>query len=210
MAIPAQVRTDRSPWSVLDADAKRTRLLEAAEAVFAQDGLDAPVPAIAAAAGAGVGSVYRAFDSKDEIVAALAVKRLTWFAREARAATAAPDPGAALEALLRAIVARSAADHVLSSALQAAIERPDLAPARAAALEACELLLARAAEQGSFRADLTSDDIRLVLAGVRAAEATGRGTGVRLLELTLAGLRARAGPTPVTAPGPRSAPARRR
>ena len=65
-----------------------------------------------------------------------------------------------------------------------------LAPARAAALEACELLLSRAAEQGSFRADLTSDDIRLVLAGVRAAEATGRGTGVRLLELTLAGLRA--------------------
>lgn len=190
MAIPAQVATDHSPWSTLDAQAKRVRLLEAAEKVFAQDGLDAPVPAIAAAAGAGVGSVYRAFDSKEEIVAALAVKRLTWFTHEARAATAAPDPGAALEALLRAVVARSAADDLLSSALQAAIERPDLAPARAAALEACELLLARAAEQGSFRDDLTSDDIRLVLAGVRAAEATGRGTGVRLLELTLAGLRA--------------------
>src|SRR4051812_26840676 len=206
MGIPAQVPTDHSPWSTLDAQAKRVRLLEAAEKVFAQDGLDAPVPAIAAAAGAGVGSVYRAFDSKEEIVAALAVKRLTWFTHEARAATAAPDPGAALEALLRAVVARSAADDLLSSALQAAIERPDLAPARAAALEACELLLARVAEQGSFRADLTPDDIRLVLAGVRAAEATERGRGVRLLELTLAGLRAAATP----APAPRSAPAPRR
>jgi hypothetical protein len=45
------------------------------------------------------------------------------------------------------------------------------------------------AEQGSFRADLTPDDIRLVLAGVRAADASERGTGSRLLELTLSGLR---------------------
>jgi hypothetical protein len=78
---------------------------------------------------------------------------------------------------------------VLASALQSAIERPDLAQARAAALEACELLLRRVAEQGSFRADLTPDDIRLVLAGVRAADASERGTGSRLLELTLSGLR---------------------
>jgi len=193
MAIPAQADRDRlgdrAPWSTLDADTKRRRLLAAAESVFARDGLDAPVPAIAAAAGAGVGSVYRVFASKDDIVAALAVERLGWFTGRAHAAAADPDPGAALEALLRAIVARNSADNVLASALQSAIERPDLAQARAAALEACELLLRRVAAQGSFRTDLSPDDIRLVLAGVRAADASERGTGSRLLELTLSGLR---------------------
>jgi AcrR family transcriptional regulator len=189
MAIPAQAPDGRAPWSTLDAASKRQRLLAAAETVFARDGLDAPVPAIAAAAGAGVGSVYRTFASKDDIVAALAVERLGWFTGRARAAAADPDPGAALDRLLRAIVARSAADNVLASALESAIDRPDLAPARAAALDACALLLERVAEQGSFRADVTPDDIRLVLAGVRTAETSERGTGTRLLELTLGGLR---------------------
>jgi AcrR family transcriptional regulator len=187
MAVPASA--ERPPWSTLDPAAKRRRVLAAAEAVFARDGLDAPVPAIAAEAGAGVGSVYRAFASKDDIIAALAVERLTWFTARAQAAAADADPGAALEDLLRAIVARSVGDHVLSSALESAIERPDVVPARAAAHAANELLLDRVRAQGSFRADLDADDIRLVLAGVRAVEAADRGTGQRLLDLTLGGLR---------------------
>jgi AcrR family transcriptional regulator len=188
-ASPSASSKFAAPWSTLDAESKRRRLLEAAEAVFARDGLDAPVPAIAAAAGAGVGSVYRAFASKDDIVAALAVERLTWFTREADAALGEPEAGVALEALLRAIVDRYSTDRVLSQALEAAFERPDVAPIHADAMRACERLLARAAEQGSFRADLTADDVRLVLAGAPAAEASRPGTGNRLLELVLGGLR---------------------
>src|SRR3954452_19076606 len=117
MAIPADVDPARAAWSTLDAAAKRRRLVAAAETVFARDGLDAPVPAIAAAAGAGVGSVYRAFASKDDLIAALAVERLQWFTREADAALSAPDAGAALESLLCAVVERDSRDRVLSSAL---------------------------------------------------------------------------------------------
>jgi AcrR family transcriptional regulator len=189
--MPIPVPTDSAPaqWSTLDSESKRRRLLEAAEAVFARDGLDAPVPAIAAAAGAGVGSVYRAFACKQDIVAALAVERLAWFTREADAALAERDAGAALESLLRGIVARYSTDHVLSQALEETFERPEVAPARVEAMQACERLLARAVEQGSFRADLTANDVRLVLAGLRTAEATQRGTGRRLLDLVLGGLR---------------------
>jgi len=191
MAIPP-IR-ERAPWAELDTEGKQRRLLEAAEQVFAREGLAAPVPAIAAEAGAGVGSVYRQFGSKDEIVAALAVQRLSWFAREAEAALQEPDAGAALEALLRAVVERDSVDPVLSGALQAAFERPDVAPVRAEARSACESLLARAAGQGSFRAGLTSDDLRLLLLGTRAAESAAPGTGMRLLELALAGLRVASG-----------------
>jgi AcrR family transcriptional regulator len=51
-------------WALLDPEAKRARLLKAAGEVFARDGLDTPMPVVAAAAGAGVGSVYRQFPSK--------------------------------------------------------------------------------------------------------------------------------------------------
>src|SRR3954469_5954296 len=188
MAIPLPAA--REPWSALDAEGKRRRLVEAAEAVFARDGLDAPVPAIAAEAGAGVGSVYRAFASKDDLIAALAVERLQWFTREADGALSARDAGAALESLLHAVVERDSRDRVLSSALEVAFERPEVAPLRASAVAACERLLVRAAEAGQIRAALTADDIRLLLTGIRAAERASAGAGRRLLELALDGLRA--------------------
>ncbi len=75
-------------WSELDVEEKRATLLRAAGAVFAKDGLDAPVPAIAAAAGAGVGSVYRQFPSKTDLLAALVVERLEESVRWAEAALA--------------------------------------------------------------------------------------------------------------------------
>ena len=55
MSIPYQA--SEVCWSDLSAEEKRARLLAAAGEVFARDGLDAPMPAIAAAAAAGVGSV---------------------------------------------------------------------------------------------------------------------------------------------------------
>jgi AcrR family transcriptional regulator len=186
MAIP--VPAERRPWAALDAEGKRRRLVEAAETVFARDGLDAPVPAIAAEAGAGVGSVYRAFASKDELISALAVERLQWFTREADAALSGADPAGALEAVLRAVVERDSRDRVLSSALETAFERPEVAPVRAEAMEACERLLARAAEAGRARDDVTPDDVRLLLVGTRAAERVSPGAGERLLELMLSGL----------------------
>ena len=64
-------------WADLDQEDKRARLLQAAGEVFARDGLDAPIPAVAAAAGAGIGSVYRQFPSKRDLLAALVSERLS-------------------------------------------------------------------------------------------------------------------------------------
>jgi AcrR family transcriptional regulator len=191
MAVPAQRKASgRSEWSTLDADGKRSRLLEAAEAVFAQDGLEAPVPAIAAAAGAGVGSVYRAFASKDEIVAALAVHRLRWVQDRAGEALEDPDSWSGLEGLLRTVAERQQADGVLAEALAAAFERPEVAEPLAAATAAAEAVLHRARRDGTVRADITTGDLRAVFAGLRAAEAAEPDGAARLLELVLDGLRA--------------------
>lgn len=50
-------------------DSKRTAILDAALAVFAQSGVDGTaVPHIAAAAGVGVGTLYRYFTNKEQLV----------------------------------------------------------------------------------------------------------------------------------------------
>ncbi|MEN3282439.1 MAG: hypothetical protein V7607_3579 [Solirubrobacteraceae bacterium] len=195
MAVPAQVPASsegpaEAPWITLDADGKRLRLLEAAEAVFARDGLEAPVPAIAAAAGAGVGSVYRAFASKDEIVCALAFERLHWVQERSREALDQPDAWAALEDLLREIADRQAADGVLGEAFAAAFQRPDLAEPLAAAAAAVDEVLQRVRATGALRTDITTDELRALFTGLRAADAAQPGSGAKLLELVLAGLRA--------------------
>jgi len=88
MSIPLLQRTKVAEdcWSALDAHEKRARLLRAAGDVFAREGLQAPMPAVAAAAGAGVGSVYRQFPSKRDLLAALVVERLQETERGAEAA----------------------------------------------------------------------------------------------------------------------------
>ncbi len=63
-------------WSGLSTEEKHERILCAAGRVFARDGLDATMPAVAAAAGAGVGSLYRQFPSKRDLLAALVIRRL--------------------------------------------------------------------------------------------------------------------------------------
>ena len=69
MTIPAQ------EWAELSPAEKRDRTLEAADRLFARDGLDTPMPALADALGIGVGSIYRQVGNKDELIGALVIKR---------------------------------------------------------------------------------------------------------------------------------------
>src|SRR5271163_657207 len=112
-------------WSQLDAEQKRATLLRAASEVFARDGIAAPMPVIAAAAGAGVGSVYRQFPAKRDLVAALVVERLRDTAGGADAALASTaGPWAALTGLLWTVAERQAADDVLGEAMASLSDHP--------------------------------------------------------------------------------------
>ena len=54
-----------------DAQANRARVVEAARAVFTEHGLDADMRAIAERASVGVGTIYRNFAAKDDLVHAI-------------------------------------------------------------------------------------------------------------------------------------------
>jgi AcrR family transcriptional regulator len=171
-------------WSELDAEAKRARLLAAAGDVFAREGLDAPMPVIAAAAGAGVGSVYRQFPSKRDLLAALVVERHEQVEREVEAALADPaGPWAALTALLWTIAERQAVDDVLAEAMATLPDHPGVREAVAATMHSLEALLDAAKAEGRLRPDATALDLRLLFAATRAARSLSAEAWRRMLEL---------------------------
>ena len=197
MGIPVldELGADGRCWSELDAQEKRARLLRAAGEVFARDGLDAPMPAIAAAAGAGVGSVYRQFPSKHDLLAALVVERLQESERGAEAALAGGgDRWTALTGLLWTLAERQAADDVLGEAMATVSEHPAVVAALRGDGDGARAPARRRARGGRLRADATTLDLRLLFAATRAAGQLEAGAWRRMLELGIDALRVPARP----------------
>ncbi len=183
-------------WADLDAEDKRERLLAAAGEVFAREGIDAPIPAVAAAAGAGIGSVYRQFPSKRDLLAALVSERLKDAEREAHEAlSSSAGPWSALTGLLWALAERQLTDDVLGEAMATVSEHPEVKRARARTTAALEQLLAAARSEGQLRQDATTLDLRLLFAAIRAASQLELDAWRRMLELGIDALRAPAART---------------
>lgn len=171
-------------WSQLDNDAKRERLLSAAGRLFARDGLAAPMPAVAAEAGAGVASLYRQFPSKHELLAALVIRRMEQFEEAANAASAGGgDRFSALTELLWTMVERASADDFLGEARMLVDDHSGVVAAGERAAAATERLLAEARSEGRLRADATVLDIHLLFAATRAAKQVEPAAWRRTLEL---------------------------
>src|SRR3954465_4361278 len=116
-----------------DALRNRERVIAAAAVVFAEKGLDAGVPEIAARAGVGKATVYRSFPSKEHLVAAVACERLAWITELATRALEAPDAGQAFERTVLAIAEQQAGDSAVAGSPAADTRRPAAPPPPAAA-----------------------------------------------------------------------------
>jgi len=196
MTVPEPVAADRpaaehcaSLWSSLAPGEKRAHLLRAAGRLFASEGLDATMPAVAAAAGAGVGSVYRQFPSKEDLLAALVAQRLESAIEEIEQVLAQGlRPWEALEQLLWTFAERQGSDDVAAEAMAAVFEHPEVAERHARADEALERVLSAARSEGSLRPDARPRDVRLLLSSTRAARSIEVDGWKRILELGLDGL----------------------
>src|SRR4051795_1323512 len=89
-----------SPTMRRDAEANRERLLAAAGELFAERGLDVTLNDIAHHAGLGVGTAYRRFANKEEVIDALFEERLQAVAGVANEALDDPDPWQGLVSFL--------------------------------------------------------------------------------------------------------------
>jgi len=175
----------------LRADARRNeeKLLEAARHVFATYGSDAPMEAIAREAGVGVGTLYRHFPKRVDVVEALYKADVDLLVAAAGQALAHPDPWEGLAGWLDAYVRYSMNKKVLLEALRDAFSKnPELKlTSRERILAALSQVLGRAQEAGAVRDDVTADDLVSLLWAVcpNASEPQSR----RVLALVLDGLR---------------------
>src|SRR3954453_91884 len=85
-----------------DAERNRRRILDAARQVFAEEGLGVGVDAVARAAGVGVGTVYRRFPTKHDLLAAVIEDGVCRLADEVEQIESVEDPWQAFESTVRA------------------------------------------------------------------------------------------------------------
>jgi AcrR family transcriptional regulator len=178
-----------APWGELEADEKRQRVLDVAKEVFAEQGLEATMPRVAAAAGIGVGSLYRCYESKEDLVAALVIRQLRLLQAEVSAAAEQEDAWSAIEHSVRRIAERQATNKLLSGALSLMSDRRDVVMALGELSLAWQQLIDRAREEGTVRSDATVKDLRFMFAAARAADEVESGGRDRILTLLLEALR---------------------
>jgi AcrR family transcriptional regulator len=180
----------------LRADARRNReaIIAAAKKLFADEGLDAQMPDIAKQAGVGVGTVYRHFPTKDDLIAALAAEKHQRLAEKAREGLANEDPWEGLCEFIRFAARFQAEDRGLCEVVGSRPEVMEPSVQAAGLDKLADQLVKRAQRSGDLRKDLEWQDMPLIGCALAQASQTelGPATGrwPRLVEIILDGLRA--------------------
>jgi AcrR family transcriptional regulator len=177
------------------ADAQRNEqaLLAAAAAVFVKSGVEAPVRDIAAAAGVGIGTIYRHFPTRADLVVAVYRHQVEACAEAGPVLLAnSSSPHAALHQWVNLFV-----DFLVTKHGLAAILRPDSADfsvLHAYFLDrlrpVCAQLLAAAAEAGEISADIDAYELLRAIGNLCVgADSDQHYNARRMVELLIAGLR---------------------
>lgn len=179
-----------------DALRNRARILEAAETVFAVEGIEVPVDLIAEKAGVGVGTLYRHFPTKEKLCEAVLLDRLLALTVDAQALADAEDPKAAFFGFLTHFVEEGAAKRDLIVAVMGAgMEHDEFSEAVKGDLnDAIGVLLERAQAVGAVRPDVKPDAVLALLgATCQATVHADASPALDLLTIVCDGLRVQAG-----------------
>ena len=176
------------------ADAQRSldALLEAAKAVFATSGVDAPVREIAARAGVGIATLYRHFPQRSDLVAAVFRREVDACAAAVPALAREHQPGEALARWLRRYTSFIATKRGLAAALHSGDPAFDALPGyfRQHLEPALQSLLDAAVAAGEIRDDVEPYELLRAVGNLSAASGEdGALHGRRMVDLLIDGLR---------------------
>ncbi len=177
-----------------DAARNRQKILEAAAEVFAARGLDATLDDIAHHAGVGIGTVYRRFANKEELIEALFEKAVNEVVELALQAAGVPDSWDGLVWFLEHATEMQAEDLGLRDVvLHGGYGRKRVALARERIVPAVTHLVERAQADGHLRSDFVAADIPIIemMVSAVADRTNGFAPGLwrRYLVIVLDGLR---------------------
>jgi AcrR family transcriptional regulator len=178
----------------LRADARRNvdALLEAAKVIFATSGVDAPAKEITDHAGVGVGTLYRHFPQRSDLVAAVFQREVDACAAAGPELSATNEPGEALAKWLERYTEFLAAKRGLASALHSGDPAFDALPGYFSRhLEpALDALLDAAAARNEIRTDVGADYLLHAVANLCMSAGDERpGYSKRMVSLLVDGLR---------------------
>jgi AcrR family transcriptional regulator len=175
-----------------DAQRNRRRILEAAETVFAAKGPAASTEEIAQTAGVGIGTVFRHFPTKEELLRAIIEKVATRLAEDTERLLIEGDPATAFYAFFTRMVEESAQKKTVVDLLAEAGVDITVAKPLHVLRQAVQDLLANAQRAGTVREDVGVPEAMALLVGVcQAALHTAWEPDVRArtLEIVFDGLR---------------------
>src|SRR5829696_380978 len=193
----------------LRADAARNRaaIVEAARAVFAEQGLEAPLDEIARRAGTGNATLYRRFPTRGDLIAAVFAERMVEHLQAVEAGLADEDPWRGFASYIEAVGAMQARDRGIADLVTMDVSTaPEIERLRSRAFDGLVQLVQRARAAGALRADFTTQDVVLLLmanAGlVERAHGITEAASARFIHVLLDGFRASAASDGPPAPGP--------
>lgn len=179
-----------------DAIRNRRKILAAAGEQITAHGPEVGMDEIAAAAGVAVGTLYRHFPTKTDLVSAVIVEFVSRVADDAEAALERVTGGsralAELAGFLGRVVEASATDRAVKAAAQALGAEPGDRADEDRAGQAVAALIRAGRADGDIHPDVTVDDIYLLFSTAPTDQPTAART--RWLTLVVPGLTAHARP----------------
>ena len=181
-----------SPGRPQRADARRNyeRLVVAARKVFAEEGGQASMEAIAREAGVGVGTLYRHFPKRIDVVEAVYRTDVEELVQTAERAVAQLEPWEAVVAFLEAFVRYAQGKRTFLNELREAFEKnPNLrSECRERIDYSMNLVFTRAQSAGVVRADVDGSDVMQLIGPMCTSAMLSADRCTRLLATILDGL----------------------
>lgn len=174
MTAPSPASRDGAGLRV-DAERNRQRILATARELFAERGVDVPMEDLARRAEVGVGTLYRRYPTRADLIVAAFEEKMRDYAQATRQALADPDPWSGFCGYVEKICAMQAGDRGFTTVLTMTFPTARQFEAdRDRAFAEFSTLVERAKATGKLRADFVTEDMPLFLmanAGVLAATA---------------------------------------
>jgi AcrR family transcriptional regulator len=184
--------SSNAPGLRADAQLNRDRLLQAAAEAFTRDGSDTSLKAIAQHAGVGIGTLYRHFPTREDLIEATYRTETTRLCQSASSLLETMDPAKALREWMDSFVDYMLTKHGMSDALPSILaDQEELrAGSRTMLRDAIATLLDAGVQDSALRSDVPAADVMMALGGITLIAGTERERDLarRLLDLLMAGL----------------------
>lgn len=164
----------------VDAERNRKQIVDAARAAFAERGLDVPMHEIARRAGVGVGTLYRRFPTRGDLIAGAFEEKMRNYAEGVEIALADPDPWAGFCGYVERLCQMQSSDRGFGDVLTLTFPTAKVfEAARRRAYSGFKTLVARAKAAGALREDFAAEDLIMLLMANAAVLAGTHSTAPR-------------------------------